>query len=72
MNLWECTYYVKELGWYIKDWIWSTSKPSDNAIGHYWHHLFGYEITETKAYPCPEGIDTSQYKHSLAPFTQGE
>lgn len=68
MNAWECTYFVVELNLWVKDWIISTSKPSNNSIGHYWKHLFGYTILNPVAYKCPPGTDITQYKTSSTPF----
>jgi len=42
MLLWECNYKV-QTGYDIltvRDYVWSTSKPENNTIGHYWRTLF--------------------------------
>jgi hypothetical protein len=42
MKLWECIYEVST-GYNIlsvRDYIWSTSEPTAESIGHYWRSLF--------------------------------
>ena len=48
MKLWECVYILQMHSnkGKITDWIWSTDKPTENSIGHYWKHLFKYEVLE--------------------------
>jgi hypothetical protein len=55
MQLWECNYQVNAIfpkkpeinySFLVKDWIWSTSKPSNESIGHYWKTLHKYPIQD--------------------------
>ena len=70
MLLWECTYKVVRSNdsFYVKDWIYSTSKPSDKTIGHYWRHLFNYQILEGVSYIAPSDIDIDKCIIQSTPF----
>jgi len=62
MLLWECTYKVNMHGSMklVKDWVWSTSQPVGNTIGHYWRHLFNYPISEERSYLAAPGVDCAR------------
>jgi hypothetical protein len=70
MILWECTYRIFDgyKYYYVKDWVYSTSKPSNNTIGHYWKHLFNYPVDCQNVCIADQGIDCNQYKLSETPF----
>lgn len=72
MILWECTYKVNRSNdsFYVKDWIFSTSKPGANTIGHYWRHLFNYVITDQDSYLAPDHINIDNAIIQNTPFTR--
>lgn len=66
MYLWECTYKVDNR-FYIKDWIWSTTKP-ESGIGNYWIRLFNYQITEKNCYLVPDNTPCDKFIMQDNPF----
>jgi hypothetical protein len=62
MKLWECNYKVNT-GYTLfemRDYIWSTSEPTKESIGHYWRTLFpSYVISDeqTKETVYYEGMN---------------
>lgn len=58
MKLWECTYKVTRQNDYFlwRDYIWSTSKPIGNSIGHYFRVGFNYTISEGQSKLAPSGL----------------